>query len=114
LKYIVLIIMYGPVLCILGDLSFYYRAWIVIGHPPSYNNPDPGTLHFKVHEQILDYISVFFVLALFFWIIAGLYFLFFRKKILRSIHDEHYIISLLLFIFYLMIFFGPIGVWMAD
>jgi len=68
---------------IVSLLAFYFHAARVLGHPPSYNHPDPKSLSiYAAYAPWVDLAANLWFYSFFFWLAAIVfYFIRYRKNI---------------------------------
>ena len=112
INFLLLLLCYIPYLDIIVYYSYVIRAIIKLGRIPSYDNPDPKTLGFTTHRDLvytMDDIVVYglgsFVLL---WLIARAL----KQLTLPKIHLKMYLIGIGIFVLYLVA--DPFMTWFAD
>ncbi len=102
------IICYLPWLYLFCFYSFVLRAYFKLGYLPFYNNPDPITLGFSTHMNIIYIIGDACVYASIMWVII----LIVRKLKMPRWSVILYLVGMLLFVYNLLI--DPFMEWFAD
>lgn len=107
---LIYIILYYPGVLVLLFYSFLTRTIVKINDIPTYNNPDPNSLGFGIHQHLIYRATDLIVIPLAVIIIWSIGNVIFKRKIF-SVRNYHFIIS---FILILLSLLGPFNVWFAD
>lgn len=108
----ILLIMY-PIIFVLIFYAFFLRAWIKLGYPPRYNQPDPKTLGFEVHRNLVYLSGELLPYSLLALILACVYLLITKKKFL-GIRYRFLLISVAGFMLLFFTLLTSIAEWFAD
>ncbi len=92
--------------------SFYIHASSILGHFPTYNNPDPKELDiYEVYQPIISFSAQVWFYSFFLWLILLIIYLFKTK---RNFNKKTVITSLVFQSIPFLIFFSKIFEWYMD
>ena len=97
---------------IVSLMTFYFKAVQVLGHAPSYNNPDPGKLDvYKIYAPYIDSTADIWLYSLLVWFTMTIVYLITMRK---STEWTPIIISGIGQIFGILLLFSEISEWYLD
>jgi hypothetical protein len=97
---------------IVSIMTFYFKAGQVLGHGPSYNNPDPKELDiYKVYSPYVDWTAEVWGCSLLVWFALAITYLIIMRK---RIEWTPLIISSTGQIFGILLLFSGIMEWYVD
>lgn len=96
----------------LGLISIYLQATSILGHFPSYNNPDPTTFSFyDTYEKVIMIVGNVWLVTFILWIVFTAILLNSHHKYLKS---KAFILGLCGHLLVICVFFSSIMDWWAD
>ncbi|MFA7445187.1 MAG: hypothetical protein WCY89_04520 [Flavobacteriaceae bacterium] len=112
IKAIILVLLYYPIFDLVLFYSFVFRAYLSIGYVPSYNNPDPNSLGFDNHQEMVYFSGNLLPISLLVLIALVLVSLFKGKNI--GISKKHYIVSFVSLLLSFLTLLSPFFKWFVD
>ncbi|MES2617300.1 MAG: hypothetical protein V4613_05445 [Bacteroidota bacterium] len=93
-------------------MSFYYEAGNILGHAPTYDNPDPGELSiYKNYAPYIDFTAEVWLYSLILWIILCIVYIIAKRK---EIQWTPIVISGIGQFWGIRLLFSDIFVWYID
>jgi hypothetical protein len=93
--------------------SFYLRAWVSLGHPPTYGQPDPKWMGFTLHYEVVFASLAFLYISMATLSIYGLYFLAFRRGI-AGVRPRYFVLGAALLVIFILTIGSELGNWFLD
>lgn len=112
INFLLLLLCYIPYLDIFVYYSYVIRAIIKLGRIPSYDNPDPKTLGFTIHRDLVYTMGDIVIYGLGAFVLLWLIARTLKQLTLPKIHFKIYLIGIGIFVLYLIA--DPFMAWFAD